>query len=81
MDEKWMNQAECIDADPETFFPETGVNIGAAKKICDRCPVSQQCLDYAIFYDLTDGVWGGMSGNQRLQIRWKRFRDSRKAAA
>jgi WhiB family redox-sensing transcriptional regulator len=71
----WRLKAECLDADPEVFFPEAGNNGLAAKKICARCSVSEECLDYAMTHWITEGVWGGASAVQRERLRgWDRPR-------
>lgn len=71
MEENWMYDAACRDADPETFFPDLGHNGREAKKICARCTVVHECLEYALLDNITDGIWGGMSGDQRHKIRRK----------
>ncbi|MEP6710191.1 MAG: WhiB family transcriptional regulator, partial [Candidatus Saccharibacteria bacterium] len=46
----WPRKAECVREDPELFFPvgETGdtnrAQIRAAKAVCGRCVVRQECL-------------------------------------
>jgi WhiB family redox-sensing transcriptional regulator len=65
MGDSWKEQAECLDADPDIFFPEPGSNGLDAKRVCARCPVSDECLEYALVYNITDGVWGGASAVQR----------------
>ena len=74
-----MRQAECLDADPEAFFPEAGGNGLEAKRICARCPVIDECLQYALDHRIDDGVWGGTSGIQRLVLLGRR-KDRRLAA-
>jgi WhiB family redox-sensing transcriptional regulator len=44
-----------------------------AKNICSRCPVSAQCLDYAMATErdrlgYRHGVWGGLSPEERAQL-------------
>jgi WhiB family redox-sensing transcriptional regulator len=72
MDESWREQAECLDADPEIFFPEAGSNGLDAKKVCARCPVSEECLEYALYHSIDDGVWGGLAVVQRHRLLGKR---------
>lgn len=38
-----------------------------AKRLCDRCPVRDACRDYAIANDEQDGVWGGMTPDERAE--------------
>lgn len=69
----WRMRAECLDADPEAFFPEAGSNGIGAKRICARCEVRDECLQYAMDNWIEDGVWGGLSLNERERLRgWKR---------
>lgn len=62
----WMDEAICPQTDPEAFFPEATGRGGAAKRICVRCPVIEECLAYAEEHDL-DGVWGGMTPRDRVR--------------
>jgi WhiB family redox-sensing transcriptional regulator len=53
MDMTWLNQARCLNEDPELFFPvgNTGPaleQIEQAKSICRQCNVAANCLEYAI---------------------------------
>lgn len=66
--EPWMADAACAQVDPELWFPEKGGSSAAAKRICQSCPVLQQCLGYAVeHFEL--GVWGGTSDKQRKAMR------------
>lgn len=66
----WIEDAICGQTDPEIFFPEKGVSGAAAKLICRRCPVVNQCLDYAVNAPmLLEGVWGGTTALQRREMR------------
>ena len=45
----WRHEAVCRDEDPELFFPvgNSGpalTQIAKAKIVCNRCPVTSQCL-------------------------------------
>ena len=49
----WRHKAVCRDEDPELFFPvgNSGpalAQVAAAKKVCNRCPVTSQCLAWAL---------------------------------
>ena len=41
----------------------------AAAQVCDRCPVRQTCLDYAIDNHIEDGIWGGLFPGQIHKLR------------
>ena len=81
LDTKWQEQAICVETDPETFFPSKGDRRGvrAAKRVCDQCPVKQECLEYALEFGAWNlpGIWGGLSERQRREIA----RERRKASA
>jgi hypothetical protein len=66
--EPWVEQALCAQTDPELFFPEKGGSALPAKAICRRCPVTEQCLDYALTHRERHGVWGGMSERERRAL-------------
>ncbi len=59
--------------DPELFFPvgTTGPaldDIAAAKRVCARCPVRRECLNWALGNGQTVGVWGGMGEDERIAL-------------
>lgn len=71
----WMKQANCRGILTNIFFPEENeVLVGAAaKKVCRRCPVKEECLQWALDHDEV-GIWGGTTDAQRDSIRRKRHR-------
>ena len=75
---QWSLKAVCLDAEPETFFPEKGGSTREAKRICAECPVSDECLEYAIEYNERFGIWGGKSTIERNKE--KRERAKRQSA-
>jgi WhiB family redox-sensing transcriptional regulator len=77
MTDDWRDRAACRDADPELFFPVSAVGPGArqiaeAKAVCARCPVREQCLDYAMANGLDHGVFGGTTDTERRQLTRRR---------
>ena len=68
-DEKWQDRALCAQTDPEAFFPEKGGSTREAKKICQRCPVRAECLEYALANDERFGIWGGLSERERRRMK------------
>jgi WhiB family redox-sensing transcriptional regulator len=68
-DEKWQDRALCAQTDPEAFFPEKGGSTREAKKICQRCPVRSECLEYALAHDERFGIWGGLSERERRRLK------------
>jgi WhiB family redox-sensing transcriptional regulator len=65
----WMQDAKCLDADPEAFFPEKGGSTREAKRICAACSVREECLEYALANDERFGIWGGMSERERRRLK------------
>ena len=66
----WRHYAACRDVDPELFFPigNTGpalLQIDEAKQVCQRCPVMESCLQWALESGQDAGVWGGLSEDER----------------
>lgn len=62
----------CANRPPEVFFPSDAVGVDRARKICQGCPILQQCLDYAIVNHEEHGVWGGASERERRRLRKQR---------
>ena len=40
-----------------------------AQMHCRRCPVAQECLEYALEESEKYGIWGGKSERQRRRLR------------
>lgn len=68
IDEPWTAQAVCAQTDPEAFFPEKGGSTREAKKVCSGCPVTADCLAYAIKHGERFGIWGGLSERERRKV-------------
>ncbi len=66
---EWQERALCAQTDPEAFFPEKGGSTREAKRICTRCEVRDECLEYALGADERFGVWGGLSERERRAIK------------
>ena len=65
----WHEQALCAQTDPEAFFPEKGGSTREAKRVCAKCDVREECLDYALGHDERFGIWGGLSERDRRKLR------------
>ncbi|MEW2295512.1 WhiB family transcriptional regulator [Streptomyces sp. NPDC006743] len=75
--ENWREHAACRHEDPDLFFPigTTGpalVQTEQAKSVCRRCPVRDECLEWALETAQPLGVWGGTSENERRALRRRR---------
>jgi len=65
----WQTDALCAQTDPEAFFPEKGGSTREAKRICGRCEVKGECLEYALGHDERFGIWGGLSERERRKLK------------
>ena len=86
---EWWSLAACQSADPDLFFPisSTGPALGQvarAKAVCTGCPVRCDCLRYALAAGPLQGVWGGLTEEERRLLRQReakaRLRASRTAS-
>jgi WhiB family transcriptional regulator, redox-sensing transcriptional regulator len=68
----WMAEGNCRNYAPNVFFPSDGVGVDRARKICNGCPVLDQCLEYALVERIEHGVWGGCSERERRRILKRR---------
>ncbi|MEE6273625.1 WhiB family transcriptional regulator [Georgenia wangjunii] len=78
----WRHDAACLTEDPELFFPigNTGpalVQIEEAKAVCQRCPVLDTCLKWALENGQDAGVWGGLSEDERRALKRRTARARR----
>ena len=70
----WRSRGLCLDEDPELFFPigSTGpaeLQVQEAKAVCQRCPVREPCLTWALHQGVDTGVWGALDGDERRALR------------
>lgn len=70
-DDDWRDRALCTEVDPEMFFPEKGGSALAAKRICAKCEVREDCLLWALEHDERQGIWGGKTRPERARMRPK----------
>lgn len=68
----WMEDARCAQVDPDLWHPEgSGGGYTDARRICQRCPVQQQCADFAqqaegdLAHSHRHGLWAGQSPRLR----------------
>ncbi|MBZ8177542.1 WhiB family transcriptional regulator [Corynebacterium poyangense] len=62
--EHWADQARCRHTNPDALFVRGAAQKGAAR-ICDSCPVIQECRADALDNRIEYGVWGGLTERQR----------------
>lgn len=70
----WRHAAACRGMDGDPWFPvgTTGpaeLQAEEAKAVCNRCPVREQCLQWALDTRVEYGVWGGLDENERCSLR------------
>ncbi|HYK32735.1 MAG TPA: WhiB family transcriptional regulator [Streptosporangiaceae bacterium] len=70
---EWWRVAACRDAEPELFFPlsatsASSAQVRRAKLICASCQVRSACLDYALDHRQEQGIWGGLTEEERRRI-------------
>jgi WhiB family redox-sensing transcriptional regulator len=75
----WRDVAACRERSGVDFFPfsEDIVAINRVKEVCAVCPVTDECLMYAIETRQVDGVWGGYTPRERTYLRRKWMEDVR----
>ncbi|MEU1852556.1 WhiB family transcriptional regulator [Streptomyces sp. NPDC019990] len=83
---EWLRSAACVDEDPELFFPvgTTGPalrDVDAAKRICARCTVTDDCLRFALSNGQASGVWGGTCEEERDALLRTRRNDAGRRSA
>lgn len=69
----WQRRAACRGPEAPLFFPppvaETpparAAREARAKAICAACPVTVDCLDYALRIREPLGIWGGLNEAER----------------
>lgn len=65
----WIRQAACANEPTDLFFPADPAGIELAKTICGGCKVRAECAGYAIAIPSLDGIWGGLTRQERTKIR------------
>ena len=81
-DDRWRDDAACLTADPEMFFPEPAdhVSAAAAVAVCNTCPVTDACLRDALETGEQHGIRGGLTPRHRAQLRTDRRRGLHRTA-
>jgi WhiB family transcriptional regulator, redox-sensing transcriptional regulator len=68
----WLRRGACRTSDAELFFPlsPTPGQEARAKAVCARCDVLPECREYAMRAGENEGIWGGMTPDERRRARW-----------
>ena len=80
----WWDLAACRGQDASYFFApscfekreEKLAREAVAKSICSRCPVGEECLEYALVTRESHGVWGGMNEMERRALLRRMAREA-----
>lgn len=64
----WRHRAFCLGANPEVF--DDPGHTETAKAYCTRCPVTVECLDFALSMTPNpEGTWGGTTLDERNALK------------
>lgn len=82
----WRHRAACRGVDPELFFPIGNTDPAIAqteeaKQVCRQCTVSESCLTWALESGQDAGVWGGLSEDERRNLKRRTARARLRDAA
>lgn len=73
---QWQFDGACRDEGDALFFhpegergPRRRRRDEAAKQVCARCPVIVACREHALASRETYGIWGGLTAEEREEIR------------
>ena len=71
----WQLEGSCRGMDSAVFFhpdgernPSRARRTAQAKEVCKRCPVMEQCREFALQTREPFGVWGGLAEAERRVI-------------
>ncbi len=80
--EAWRDAAACANRDDVDFFPtpDDSEEIARAKALCATCPVADECLDFALETNQSDGIWGGLLPVERAALLRRLRRELREAS-
>ena len=84
-DWEWQDDASCATLREDLFFPPDltteprhqsreamharRVRETRAKLVCARCPVIEPCRAHALELPEEEGVWGGLTAEERAEMR------------
>ena len=80
--EDWRSRAACLRLDTDLFFPREETEwdeqqVEDAKAVCRNCAVQSVCLEFALATRQKQGIWGGLTEDERRSLRRRRARRSR----
>lgn len=82
LNEDWRESAACIGGETDQFFPmsEDVEAVAGAKSVCMDCPVREDCLQFALATNQSEGIWGGHTPTERRRIRRRMMEEIRRAS-
>jgi WhiB family transcriptional regulator, redox-sensing transcriptional regulator len=74
---EWQHRGACRGEAGVDFYPpmhherkhERLARERRAKAVCASCPVRIECLEHAVAADERYGIWGGLTHDERRQLR------------
>jgi WhiB family redox-sensing transcriptional regulator len=74
---EWQHRGACRGEAGVDFYPpmhherkhERLTRERRAKAVCASCPVRIECLEHAVAADERYGIWGGLTYDERQQLR------------
>ena len=69
----WQKDASCKEIGHQPFYPNDRNELpqkDSLIKVCNACPVQQECLNHAVNYERY-GFWGGKTQGEIRQLRIK----------
>ncbi|MER7707178.1 WhiB family transcriptional regulator [Kitasatospora sp. NPDC097605] len=77
-----FKRSPCKRIGPSNLWVDDRIRaVDAAKATCAPCPARAACARYALEYNETEGVWGGLDPAERRSIRRRRARQAAAASA
>lgn len=79
----WMGRAACREYPVELFYPDDRADLDPnqltptykeARQVCHTCAVRRRCLEWALTHNERDGMWGGLSPQERRGLALTRRR-------
>lgn len=69
MNSDWRAEASCESLPPDDWFSDDRGAIERARAVCDRCPVREPCLEYALESETDYCMYGGCTPTERRAMR------------
>jgi hypothetical protein len=76
-----MQQAACAGSPtPDAWHDVKPRAVEWAVSVCRSCPVTPECLQFALSDPHLEGVWGGLTVDERAKVARRNRRSERLAA-